>query len=349
MQSGDTVGALGESQPHDGHVEHAGGAAFVGLGTEREEPLDRDTLHGQRATEVELDERGVEAVDAGGHRGVGREDGRGAHRLEGLLEGHGLGTHQLADPLDAQEARVALVGVVDVRGRRAGEARPEAQRPDPAHAEQHLLLQAQLPAATVEAFGHAATSVVVAGHVGVEQEQGHPADLGAPDVGLELTAAGQRQADQRRCAVLLAQQREGQSVGVQHGIGLLLPALAVQALAEVARRVEEPHPDDRHPDVGGGLEVVTGEDPQATGILRQRGGDAELGAEVGDGRGHLPVGLLAAPLLVPAVLTDIAVQGLLRVPNRLDELLVRGQAVELVGRDRREHRDGSERAGRGGR
>ena len=114
-----------------------------------------------------------------------------AHGLERLVEGHALGAHELADPLDAEEAGVALVGVVDVRGRGAGEARPQPQRAHAAHAEQHLLLQAQLAAAAVEALGDAAGGLVVAVHVGVEQQQRHAADLGPPDVGVQLAAAGQ--------------------------------------------------------------------------------------------------------------------------------------------------------------
>ena len=288
VQLRDAVGALGEAQAHDGHVEHAGRAALVGLGAELQQPLDGHALEGLGAAEVELDERGVEAVDAGGHRGVRGEDGGGAHGLERLVEGHRLGAHELADPLDAEEAGVALVGVVDVGGRGAGDARPQPQRAHAAHAEQHLLLQAQLAAAAVEALGDAARRLVVLVHVGVEQQQRHPADLGAPDVGVQLAAAGQLDGDAGRGAVLLAQQRQRQPVGVEHRVVLLLPAVAVQALAEVAGLVEQADADDRHAEVGGRLEVVAGEDAQAAGVLRQRRGDAELGAEVGDRRRARP-------------------------------------------------------------
>ena len=98
---------------------------------------------------------------------------------------------QLVDPLDAEEAGVALVGVVDVRRRGAGEARPQAQGADATDAEQHLLLEALLAAAAVEAVGDVAGGVVVVRDVGVEQQQRHAADLRLPDVGVQLAAAGQ--------------------------------------------------------------------------------------------------------------------------------------------------------------
>lgn len=66
-------------------------------------------------------------------------------------------------------------------------------------------------------------------------------------------------------------------MGVEHGVVLLLPAVAGQALAEVAVAVEQADPDERHAEVAGGLEVVSGEDAEAAGVLGQGGGDPELG------------------------------------------------------------------------
>ena len=234
---------------------------------------------------------------------------------------------------------MALVGVVDVGRRGAGEARPEAQRAHAAHAEEHLLLQPQLAATAVEALGDAAAGVVVAVDVGVQEQQRHAADLGAPDLGLELTAAGEVDGDDGCRAVLLAQERQREPVGVEDGVVLLLPAVAVEALAEVAGLVEQADADDRHADVGGRLEVVAGEDAEPAGVLRQRGRDAELGAEVGDGRRDAALGLVAAPLLVPAVLAEVAVEALLRPRHPLDEGRVAREALELVGGDGRQHGD----------
>ena len=70
--------------------------------------------------------------------------------------------------------------------------------------------------------------------------------------------------------------------GSVHRVALLLPAVARQRLPEVAGAVEQADADDRHAEVAGRLEVVAGEDAQAAGVLRQRGGDAVLGREVGD-------------------------------------------------------------------
>ena len=194
-----------------------------------------------------LDLRDLEAVDAGRDRGVGGEDRGRAHGRQGLVEGQRLrGGHQLPDPLDAEEAGVALVGVEDLRRGAAGEPRNSAQRPDAADAEQHLLLQAVLAAAAVQAVGDAAGGLVVARHVGVEQQQRHPADLGPPDVRVQARgrrAAAARSGSACRCRPGLAQQGQRQPVGVEDRVGLLLPAVAGQRLLEVAGLVEQADAD----------------------------------------------------------------------------------------------------------
>ena len=328
VELGDAVGAAGDAQAHDRHVEDPARAALVGLGPELQQPLGRDAGQLLRTTEVELDQRGVEAVDARRHRGVGGEDGPGPRRLERLVEAHAL-LGQLADPLDAEEAGVPLVGVVDLRLGRPGEARPGTQRPDPADAEEQLLLETLLAAAAVEAVGHLAHRVVVAGHVGVEEEQRHPPHLGPPDVRVQRVLAGHVDGDEQRAAVGLGDERQRQTVRVEHRVVLTLPPVRAEGLLEVAGLVEQAHPDDRHPEVARRLEVVTREDAQAAGVLRQHLGDAVLRAEVGDARRRLcaPVGVL----LVPAARLEVVVEIGLGRADPGDEGLVGRQLVQLGG------------------
>ena len=100
-----------------------------------------------------------------------------------------------------EEAGMALVGVEHLRRRRAGEPLVGAQRLDPAHAQQEFLLQPVVAAAAVQAVGDAAGGVVVAGNVGVQQQQRNTPDVGTPDVRQKPPAVGQRQGDLQRPAV----------------------------------------------------------------------------------------------------------------------------------------------------
>ncbi|CAM5538411.1 hypothetical protein STENM327S_09490 [Streptomyces tendae] len=157
------------------------------------------------------DQLAVEAVDAGRDRGVGGEDGAGPHRFEGGSELQPL-VAQFGDAFQAQEAGVALVGVEHLRRGVAGEPAVRAHRPDTSYAEQHLLEEAVLAAAAVEPVGDAAFAVVVLLDVRVEEQQRHPADLGQPDAGPQLPAAGQRQGDVGGGAVALLERGQGQLV-----------------------------------------------------------------------------------------------------------------------------------------
>ena len=111
-----------------------------------------------------------------------------------------LADGQLADPLEAEEAGVALVGVEHLGRRGAGEPGVGAQRPDAADAEQQLLAQAVLAGAAVEAVGDLAVVVGVALDVGVEQQQRHPADAGDPDPRHQRRAAGHLDRDASRAS-----------------------------------------------------------------------------------------------------------------------------------------------------
>ena len=71
-------------------------------------------------------------------------------------------------------------------------------RPDAADAEQHLLAQAVVLVAAVEAVGDAALGRRVLLDVAVEQQQRHPADLGPPHVRVQGAALRQRHGDDRR-------------------------------------------------------------------------------------------------------------------------------------------------------
>ncbi len=156
-----------------------------------------------------------------------------------------------------------------------------AQRADAADAEDELLVEAHLAAADVEDVGDRAVRVVVVGDVGVEQQDRHPADLGDPDGGVQV-AAGERHADGERLAQPVERPQDRQPRELVVRVGVLLVAVRVDRLAEVALAVHQPHADERQGHVRGGLHVVAGEDAQAAGVDPEALVEAVLGAEVRD-------------------------------------------------------------------
>ena len=71
--------------------------------------------------------------------------------------------------------------------------------------------------------------------------------------------------------------RQRQAVRVESREALLLIAVGVELLAEVALGVEQADADEWQSEVGGRLQMVAGQDPETAGVLRQRLGQAELG------------------------------------------------------------------------
>ena len=191
----------------------------------------------------------------------------------------GLGA-QLADALQAQVARVALVGVEHLGLRVPGDRAVRAHGAHPADADQDLLPDALVLVAAVEPVGDAAQVGVVLLDVGVEHQQRHPADRGLPDARLQQLPGGHRDLDEHllaRCpgrSVSGArfwphEQLQRQPLRVEHRVGLQLPAVERQRLPEVPRPVQQPHPDERQAEVRGRLEVVAREHAEAARVVGQ--------------------------------------------------------------------------------
>ena len=234
------------------------------LGAERQQLLQRHA----EAGEVALDERLGEPVDAGRAPGVCVVKTVPARTAcSASAKPSAVRLLQLADPLDALEAGVALVGVEHLGLRPVGEPAPGARGLHAADAQQHLLAEAVVLVAAVEPVGDAALGGRVLLDVAVEQQQRHPADLRPPDVRVQRPALGQRHGDDRGGAVVLAHQLHRQAVRVQRRVVLELPPVGRQALREVAAAVQQPDADQRDAEVGRGLEVVAGQDAQAAGVL----------------------------------------------------------------------------------
>ena len=149
---------------------------------------------------------------------------------------------------------------------------------------------------------------------------------------MEHPATRKVDGDDAGLSVGLAQQRQRQAVRVEDRIVLLLPAVEVQRLLEIARLVEEANSHDRHAKVRGGLEVVPRENAETTGVLRQCLGDAVLGTEVGDRRRSAPF-YLVRPALVPTGLAQVDGEILDRSMDLAEKCLVQGKGLELVSRE----------------
>ena len=153
------------------------------------------------------------------------------------------------------------------------------QGPDPADAQEQLLADPDPGVAAVEPRRQRAVRLAVLRDVRVEQQQRRPADLHPPDPRVQH-AGGGLDRDQERLAVGAGHALDRQQLEVGVEIVLLLPAVGVERLAEVALGVQQADADQRDAQVAGALEVVAGQHAQAARVDRQALVQAELGREV---------------------------------------------------------------------
>ena len=196
------------------------------------------------------------------------------------------------------------------------------QRADAAHAEHDLLAQPHLPASDVEDVGDRPVGGIVVRHVGVEEEQRHAADLGDPHGGVDV-APGKVDLHLQRQAVPASCAAQRKLIGVDVGLGMLLVAVRVDLLAEVATPIEETHPHERQRRIGGRFQVVAGQDAQAAGVDLHRLVDAVLGAEVGDRTRELPVRSRSVPAV--AAVVEVALELVEEAAHVDGEILVGGE------------------------
>ncbi len=271
----DAVGAAAGAERELGHAERLGRLVRVRAAAAHERlHVEAEVAHQRRERARDLG--GRVGVVARRHRRVGGEDRALARGGQRVLARDALLGRQ-AGELEAGERGVALVEVHD-----AGLDAERVQRPHAADAEQRVLPQPHLGVADVEPRGDPAVGDAVLRPVGVEQQERHAADVDAPDLGDDV-APDERHGDGERLAVAVGHERGGHAVGIGVDPVLVLPAGAVDALAEVAVAVHQPDRDQRHGAVGGLLEDVARQHAEAAGVDGERAVDGVLGAEERDG------------------------------------------------------------------
>ena len=250
MTARDAVAETRQPHSHDRHVEGSVGR-FGGLVAQGHEIVETHSALFGPGTQVALHQRPGEAVDSGGHRCVGREHRVGTHRLHGLCEAQAVLHYERPDSLESHEPCMAFVGVEHI-----GCRSHRLESPNPADSEHQLLAESVLHVPAVEAVGHQAQVRGVLREIRVQQVERDPAQVHSPDPEQHL-AAGQ-----------LHRHRVHAHLGHGHGVrvgvdeALVLPAVHREVLVEVAVAVEQPHCDQRHAHVAGGLHVIGGEHPE---------------------------------------------------------------------------------------
>jgi hypothetical protein len=189
------------------------------------------------------------------------------------------------------------------------------ERAQPAHAEHKLLPHARVGVAAVERVGDAAIlRQLILRDIGVQKVERHTSDFHLPDLNHDL-AGGQADEDFEVLALRIEHRNNREGVEVVGGIALLLPAVGVQHLAEIALLVEQADGDQRQVAIAGRFQVIAGEHAQTAGVDGETLRKAVLGREVGD---QFAVGarLAAQDVRVVALARHIVERQVARVGRR---------------------------------
>jgi hypothetical protein len=142
------------------------------------------------------------------------------------------------------------------------------ERSGTADTQHRLLSQTNLPAANIEDIGDGTIGGVVLSQIGVQQQQRHSAHMRHPDLGRHLTPRKRYTNYQLAPPCPLdGTQRQPREVVVR--IGVLLEAVCIDGLSEIAVSIEEAYSDKGNPEVAGTLAVVTTEHSQPPRVDRQ--------------------------------------------------------------------------------
>ena len=256
MQPAHAVALLGGVEGKDAHRELVGCARVLAPHVHQLVPSDAQP--GGKFVDVLVEEPFIEVVVPGGNWGVDGVERRSAHHLQCLVEGQLLVLHIVNQSLQVEQRGMTLVAVIDV----VLESQPLEQQ-HTADAQQVLLLDAVLPVAAIELVCDGPVILAVEVQVGVEQIELHSSDIDAPHVGIDYMS-GIRHLQNHLLALCVQHRRDGQLHKVLRlVVGNLLPVHR-ECLGEVAIAIEES--DGSHVDaaVAGFLDVVTGQDTQAT-------------------------------------------------------------------------------------
>src|SRR5215831_2704603 len=212
------------------------------------------------------------------------------------------------------------------------------QSAESSDAKQQFLPDADAAVAAVEPRHEIAIFGGVPRDIGIEKQQITTPDFQSPDPGAYRTAPG-FDLHGYRLAVRSDSDFHRQRVHIGFEVVLLLPAIPVKPLAEIALTIIQSNTDQRDVEIRSALYVVTREDTEASRINRDRLMEAELRRKVCNRTRPQNSGMFCSPganrleifPLPPVRIIDPAMEyKLLRTPFNVIELNLRQQGNRIV-------------------
>ena len=212
----------------------------------------------------------------GRDRGVGGENGGAAGHFVGGLEVEALDFGQELQPGEAEKGGMALVEVADIGFQPHCDEGAEAT-----DGEEEFLADPVFMSPTVKPGGDFEEFRRVFGDIGVQQNQGDAADLEIPDAGMQF-ALGEHDADLHQLTICFPGPFHGKVLDFRVRVDFLLPAILIEALFEVPLVIKQANANEGHRQIGGGFQVVAGQNAEAPGGEADVFVEAEFQGKISD-------------------------------------------------------------------
>src|SRR5208283_2135385 len=262
VQRGNCIGAARELQP-----EHSHAKTFVAirmLASQRHETFPGKAEALAQRSEMLFDQIGIEAIVAGGHGSVGRENHFPRYPRHRLIEADAFFHHALPNGFQHGKSAVPFVEVKNPRG-----DTERFQRAQTAYTQQYFLVHTHAAIAAVQTRSHIAVFGSIAVYIGVEEKQITTADFHAPNFRIDRTMSGV-DLHHDGSAIDSYGGFHGQVVDIDFEVLFALPAVAIQALTEISLAIKQAHGNQRDAQIGGALNVIAGQNSKSTGVDGKR-------------------------------------------------------------------------------
>src|ERR1700681_4091254 len=247
------------------------------LAPQRHEPFVGQTERIAKRPEMLLHKAGIEAVVARGHRSMRCKSNFAGHARYGLIEIHAFFLHAAANRLEHRKTAVPFVQMKNARRDSHG---PKSAKTS--NAKQQLLTNSDAAVATVQPRSEFPVLGRIPFDIRVEQQEVAASYFHAPDLRANGSAT---RLDLHRDRLALGPDRRfhWQQIDIGGQIFFLLPAAAVQPLAEISLAVKQADAHQRNTQVGRALDVIAGQHAEPPGIYGNRLMQAEFSGKIRDG------------------------------------------------------------------
>jgi hypothetical protein len=149
----------------------------------------------------------------------------------------------------------------------------------PADAEKELLTDASVDVTAVQPCYQFPVLGIVLLDIRIQEKKSRTAHSGEPEPDRDTLGASFH-IDVTVAAIVVQDAFQRKLINCGLKVALLLPPRWIQSLVEVPLSVEKAHSDERNTEIRCALEIITGQDPQSSGIDRDRLVEPELCGEV---------------------------------------------------------------------